>query len=389
MGRERIPVALGRVRATISAPASLAPELRSTFRDLLRPADDSDAVTVSVRRSPGGHRVSAGRYRTPRHRDDTAVDQVVSLLLRISLEQEAGRLHLHAGYVAWSGRGVLIAGTDGSGKSTLVAKLVLRGFDYFTEELVGFDRAQNVSSFPKPLSLTAGSFSVLAEVDPARTGVGSASAKVWHVPATALRPGCLGTQAQPAALVFVRYVASARVEIEDLHPAEAARRLLADSPDPPATGADGMRRAADLCAGLRCVELTYGDDERAILAVRTLAEANATTPLLVRTLPVTPSTVGVGSDSVVDRDSVLSLAPQVTVVVVGERALAWHPAGPQIVELDEPTSVWLQMLDGRTSLGELVDEVAAANQVSPEDLIGSVRSIVAELARIGVVAPAS
>jgi hypothetical protein len=385
MGRERIPVSLGRVRATISTPASLAPELRSTFRDLLRSADDADAVTVSVRRSPGGHRVSAPRYRAPRRSDETAVDHVVSLLLRIALEQEAGRLHLHAGYVAWRGRGVLIAGTDRSGKSTLVANLVLRGFDYFTEELVGFDRAMKSSSFPKPLSLTAGSFGVLSDLDPARTGVGSASAQVWHVPATALRPGCLGTQAQTVALVFVRYDASARVEVKDLHPAEAARRLLADSPDPPATRADGMRRAAELCAGLRCVELTYGDDERAVLAVRTLAHANATTPATVRTLPVTPSTVGIRSVSAVDRDSVLSLAPQVTVVVVGDRALAWYPALAEAIELDETASAWLQLFDGKASLGELIDEVAAGNGMATPELTGPACSVAAGLVEIGVV----
>jgi serine kinase of HPr protein (carbohydrate metabolism regulator) len=75
---------------------------------------------------------------------------VVSLLLRISMEHEAERLHLHVGHVAWQGRGVLVAGTDGSGKSTLVAKLPQAGFDYFTEEMVGVDRALALSPFPKP-----------------------------------------------------------------------------------------------------------------------------------------------------------------------------------------------------------------------------------------------
>jgi hypothetical protein len=307
------------------------------------------------------------------------------VLLRVALEQEAGQLHLHAGFVAWRGQGVLVAGTDGSGKSTLIAELVRRGFDYFTDELVGFDRALKSSSFPKPLSVRAGSFGLLAEVDPARTGVGSASAKVWHVPATTLRPGCLGTEARPVALVFVRYVASASVELEELHPADAARRLLADSPDPPAFRAEGMRRAAELCAGLRCVQLTYGDDERAITAVRTLAEANAMAPLSVHTLTASPFTPGPERAAAVDRESVLALAPGVAAVVVGERALAWYPALAEAIELDEAASAWLQLFDGRRSFGELVDEVALDTGMSPRELAAPARSVAAGLVEIGLV----
>jgi hypothetical protein len=392
--RERIPLVVGRVPITVSTPVGLAEPVRSTLRDLVREPGGEPGLHVQIR--GGGRRrpkVSAPGFRTEPSARDTAVDQVVDLLLRIALAREAGRLHLHAGHVARDGRGVLIAGTDGSGKSTLVARLVLDGFDYFTEEMVAVDRALALSSFPKPLSLTAGAFSDLAALDPRATGVGAASPDVWHVPATAVRPGCLGTDGTPQALAFVRHRAGARLQVDDLHPTTAARRLLADSPDALGMRADGMRVAAALCATLRCVEVTFGDGAEAVGAIRGLADASPLAPLRVGWTPAAepdhlPRAQDDATTTPISPSAVLARAPQVSMVTVGDRALVWNPhgpGGPEVVELDEPTMVWLQLLDGETELGALAREVAAANGLPADELVETVGALAADLAASGLV----
>jgi hypothetical protein len=47
-----------------------------------------------------------------------------------------GRFPLHAGCLAWEGRGVLLAGASGSGKSTLTAALVVAGWDFLSDDTV-------------------------------------------------------------------------------------------------------------------------------------------------------------------------------------------------------------------------------------------------------------
>lgn len=73
-----------------------------------------------------------------------------------------GGLLFHAAGLAWKGKGLILPGAVGAGKSTLAAWLLTRGFDYLTDELVfvpqGSDRIQ---TFTRPLNLKSPSRSVL------------------------------------------------------------------------------------------------------------------------------------------------------------------------------------------------------------------------------------
>ena len=62
----------------------------------------------------------------------------------------------HAGSIARNGRGVLIPGTSGAGKSSTVAALALSGFDYCSDEVAVFGRDGRLRPFPKIISLKAG-----------------------------------------------------------------------------------------------------------------------------------------------------------------------------------------------------------------------------------------
>jgi len=79
-------------------------------------------------------------------------------------------LCVHAGVVAARGGTGTIAfpGLSGRGKTTLVAALVQRGFDYISDEVLGIDRVSaEIASFARPLALDRNSWELLA-LDQAR-----------------------------------------------------------------------------------------------------------------------------------------------------------------------------------------------------------------------------
>jgi hypothetical protein len=63
------------------------------------------------------------------------------------------RLFVHAGVVAWDGRGILIPGRSFSGKSTLVRALVDAGATYYSDEYALLDHKGRVHPYPVPLSI--------------------------------------------------------------------------------------------------------------------------------------------------------------------------------------------------------------------------------------------
>ena len=84
------------------------------------------------------------------------------------LARSLTKYHLfHAGSIARNGRGVLIPGTSGAGKSSTVAALALSGFDYCSDEVAVLGRDGRLRPFPKIISLKAGGWRHVAADFPA------------------------------------------------------------------------------------------------------------------------------------------------------------------------------------------------------------------------------
>lgn len=67
----------------------------------------------------------------------------------------SGVLFVHAGAVAWRGRGILIPGRSRVGKSTLVHALLRAGAEYYSDEYAVLDAEGRVHPYAMPLSLRA------------------------------------------------------------------------------------------------------------------------------------------------------------------------------------------------------------------------------------------
>jgi hypothetical protein len=84
---------------------------------------------------------------------DEVFDRLESDLRLFVAELAHDRVFVHAGVVAWEGKGIVIPGRSFSGKSTLVAELLRAGATYYSDEYAVFDKHGRVHPFPKDLEM--------------------------------------------------------------------------------------------------------------------------------------------------------------------------------------------------------------------------------------------
>jgi hypothetical protein len=95
-----------------------------------------------------------GRAILRRAPEDLAIAQLVWEVNRGVVEESDHRLLLHAAAAEHDGRIVVLAGPEGSGKSTLVDALVRSGLRYVTDETVAIELpAGTIVPYPKPIAL--------------------------------------------------------------------------------------------------------------------------------------------------------------------------------------------------------------------------------------------
>jgi hypothetical protein len=116
---------------------------------ILRRHPNSPAAPVSVYRGD--------RAVLRRTSEELAVAQVVWEVNRGVVEAAGERLLLHAGAAERDGKVVVVAGPEGSGKSTLVDALIRAGLRYVTDETVAVTNPSvRIEPYLKPITLQDG-----------------------------------------------------------------------------------------------------------------------------------------------------------------------------------------------------------------------------------------
>ena len=72
----------------------------------------------------------------------------------------------HAGALALNGKGIIIPGARGAGKSTITAALALGGFKYLSDEVAMVDDDRRLHPFPKVVSLESGGWRCVQDYTP-------------------------------------------------------------------------------------------------------------------------------------------------------------------------------------------------------------------------------
>ena len=172
-------------------------------------------------------------------------------------------LVIHAAVVEKDGAAVILPAPPGSGKSTLCAALVVRGWRLLSDELtlIRLDDGR-IDPLPRPVSLKNASIEVIrawapdAHLSPPVADTLKGTVAHMRVPgasvARAMEP------ARPAWIVFPKWRAAAPAELVPVAQARAHLRLAENAFNYSLLGANGFTAAARLIAATRTFDFSYG-----------------------------------------------------------------------------------------------------------------------------------
>lgn len=144
-------------------------------------------------------------------------------------KESRGGLLFHAAALAWEGRGVLIPGGMGAGKTTLAAWLTAKGLAYLTDELVFLPHGRDqMQAFTRPLNLKRTSIHALERhIDfPGLAGSVLCNAHSCLIPHTLIGSGAAPARTPVSLILFPAYAAGTEPAIHSLSPAQAGLALM-------------------------------------------------------------------------------------------------------------------------------------------------------------------
>ncbi len=187
-------------------------------------------------------------------------------------------LMLHSAAVERNGRVLLLPAWPGSGKSTLCAALVSRGWRLFSDEfgLVRHEDGQ-LMPLPRPLPLKNRSIGVIRDFAPdAEFGPdfhGTRKGTVAHLRSTDACVQQAAVPAPPGWLVFPRYRAATPLQLESIGKPQAFLKLANNSFNYQLLGLQGFQGVTRLVRDCDCYILSYSNLDEAIEAINRLADS--------------------------------------------------------------------------------------------------------------------
>ncbi len=182
---------------------------------------------------------------------------------------------LHAGTLALGDRAVVMAATPGSGKSTLSAAMMLRGFRLLSDEFGVLDPTSGLLlPMLKPVALKNRSIDVIQDFsDQAIIGptfLGTRKGDVAHLAPDIASVDAANASARPRTIIFPRYQDGARLELLPQPPEQAFTRLAFNSFNYALLGPISFAAVANMAEHCPAYQLTYGNLEEAVACLRNL-----------------------------------------------------------------------------------------------------------------------
>jgi hypothetical protein len=256
-------------------------DLRRLLRDLIpdgRPHGAAPDVTLEVRSpSPSGGgwllRDGVEILRTGCYPYLLAcLDHEIGKLVA---ERAMGHYLLHAGAVARAGRGILLPGDRGAGKTTLVAFLVKHGFLFYADEMAALEvGSARLAPLPRPMRLKGGSARLLAPFD-GRLEIAPFGGDPGAYPGRYALPQPRGVGRSPCRPAFILYLhrtPGARAKLTPVRGGEAVLGLARRAFRSERLGENGLDFLVGLVGRVPCFRFEFDDLGEALDAVRALVE---------------------------------------------------------------------------------------------------------------------
>lgn len=187
-------------------------------------------------------------------------------------------LIIHAAVVAKNDMAFILPAPPGSGKSTLCAGLVSRGWRLLSDELalVATDH-RGIVPVPRPISLKNQSIGVMQRFAPgAEIGYlthDTIKGTVGHMKVPAESVALAREPAAPRFVVFPKYVPGAPAKLEPRPKGESFMRLVENSFNYSILGREGFSLMGGLIERCACYEFSYGDLRDAVAIFDELASS--------------------------------------------------------------------------------------------------------------------
>ena len=189
-------------------------------------------------------------------------------------------LLIHAGAVEKGGRVAILPAPPGSGKSTLTAGLIHRGWRLMSDEITMVDPGSGeIHALARPVSLKEGSIDVIRGFErEARFGPVFADTRkgtVCHMrpPTESVRN--VDKPGTPTWVIFPRYEPGAEPVLTELSRSHALTTLIDSAFNYNVLGPTGFETMADLLERCEVLQFTYSDLNDAVKTFDALADAAA------------------------------------------------------------------------------------------------------------------
>lgn len=190
-----------------------------------------------------------------------------------------GYLIIHAAVVEKNGHAVILPAPPGSGKSTLCAALVNRGWRLLSDELTMIDLDdQMIRPLARPVSLKNASIPIMKAYAPdacfTRSAMDTAKGTVAHMKAPDASVARSTETARAAWVIFPRYAAHAELALVPISPARAYMRVAENAFNFSLTGARGFHALANVIDHCDSFDFSYSKLDEAIALFDSLRPAS-------------------------------------------------------------------------------------------------------------------
>lgn len=185
-------------------------------------------------------------------------------------------LTIHSAVLEKNGKALILPAPPGSGKSTLCAALISRGWRLLSDEMALLDMDNgHIVPFPRPVSLKNNSIEIIRKFSPGSifgpVAKDTLKGTVAHLKVSARHLAQAGDLAVPAWVVFPKYRAEASSKLTERGKGASLIELAGNSFNRGILGRRGFEALSELISRSDCYDFEYSDLEEAIAVFQDLS----------------------------------------------------------------------------------------------------------------------